>query len=363
MTTDPMTLVNIAGVMALLGVTYGVMLRNPQRPPLGALIVGLVFGAGSIAAMRQSIDLGNGSTLDASALIIGFAGAFLGPIGAITALCLAVVARIGAGLDGAYADTLVMTVAAMAGLVWAGLSTSRAKVGTPALLALAAVLACEPVLRGMLPVWAEATTFAGLPLALFNFCGTVVFGLFIQRERRNAGSENSQRLQAITDPLTGLLNRRGFKAAQCRSEREAGRQGVAVVAMDLDHFKRVNDQYGHEAGDDVLAAFAATLRATLRKGDVAARMGGEEFAVLLPRTSRVAAEALAERIREQVENLVVVTGGQRIVVTASIGVHWSDTPARSGGLTEMLRLADRALYAAKRNGRNRVELSAHLMAA
>jgi diguanylate cyclase (GGDEF)-like protein len=159
--------------------------------------------------------------------------------------------------------------------------------------------------------------------------------------------------RASTDSLTGLPNRRGLDDTLKRLVAHANRSHtpVSLVAIDLDHFKDVNDTAGHECGDEVLAAFGVMLRANLRGSDVAARAGGEEFVVVLPETDRSGAMHVAEQLRRATEALSVPRLGARI--TASFGV--ATLPDDALDTDALLRLADRALYAAKQRGRNRVE--------
>src|SRR3954449_8017948 len=158
--------------------------------------------------------------------------------------------------------------------------------------------------------------------------------------------------RASTDALTGLPNRRGLDDTLKRLVAHANRTHtpVSLVAIDLDHFKDVNDTAGHECGDEVLAAFGVMLRANLRGADVAARSGGEEFVVVLPETDRSGAMHVAEHIRRATTALAVPRLGARI--TASFGV--ATLPDDALDIDALLRLADRALYAAKQRGPNRV---------
>ena len=128
---------------------------------------------------------------------------------------------------------------------------------------------------------------------------------------------------------------------------------LALLLLDLDHFKQVNDQRGHAVGDQVLANVGAVLQSVLRTGDFAARNGGEEFAVLLPGTEIGAALEIAERVRAAIAEISLP--GSDVSVTASIGV--SGFPDHASTLDRLERLADAALYLAKRLGRNRVELA------
>jgi len=159
---------------------------------------------------------------------------------------------------------------------------------------------------------------------------------------------------ARTDPLTGLANRRHFMEML---EREADRcqrylRPVSIVLLDLDHFKAVNDTHGHAAGDDVLREAARVLRSVCRDVDLAARLGGEELALLLPETESAGARAAAERVREQFGAVQHRSpAGRSFTVTASLGVA---TAASSCDGEALLQTADDALYRAKSEGRDRV---------
>jgi diguanylate cyclase (GGDEF)-like protein len=165
-----------------------------------------------------------------------------------------------------------------------------------------------------------------------------------------------QQLQAAarTDAKTGLLNaaawQREADAEVTRTLRSTGQ--VAVLLVDVDHFKRVNDNHGHLVGDEVLKCLAAELRQQVRDYDVVGRFGGEEFTVLLPRTEAKEALRIAERLRQSASTLSILAGQARISVTISIGIAVLGSHGRD--LFELLAAADLALYLAKDKGRNRV---------
>lgn len=164
---------------------------------------------------------------------------------------------------------------------------------------------------------------------------------------------------ATHDGLTGCVNRSAMEAliehALQRGRREAS--PVALVLLDLDHFKDVNDHYGHRAGDQVLRAFAEAVRSRLRKSDVFGRVGGEEFALLLPDTDGDGAARLAEEVRRVVQDLRIAGGAaQPMRITLSGGIAVA-TAARPLAAEQLYALADESLYRAKRGGRNRVERS------
>lgn len=168
------------------------------------------------------------------------------------------------------------------------------------------------------------------------------------------------RIEAMHDALTGLVNR----AAICRSlDQEVARgsrsgKPVGVVLLDVDHFKSINDSYGHASGDLVLKAVSDCLKQGVRSYDFVARYGGEEFLLVLPECEWRGAKRVAERAREALEAVRLELPHSVLRVTASFGVS-STAQARSAEAAQLLSAADRALYRAKRRGRNRVEVCSH----
>jgi diguanylate cyclase (GGDEF)-like protein len=161
-------------------------------------------------------------------------------------------------------------------------------------------------------------------------------------------------LQARTDELTGMRNRRAFNEQGELAMAQARRYGdaLALISLDIDHFKGINDTWGHAAGDETLRVVAAVVEHTIRDSDVAARVGGEEFAILLPRASPEQAAAMAERLRVAMEQSKVSHDGREFRFTASFGV--ASRGAETDTLDRLLAQADQALYEAKAGGRNRV---------
>lgn len=162
---------------------------------------------------------------------------------------------------------------------------------------------------------------------------------------------------ARKDPLTGCFNRGYFdqrlRAELARAQRHA--RSTALVVLDLDHFKRINDKYGHTAGDAVLRAVGLALRDATRLEDVVARYGGEEFGVILPGATLLGAALLAQRVRIAIAQLAVPVAGKVLRVSASLGVAAIER-GHAGGARALVEAADEALYAAKRAGRNRVHI-------
>ena len=198
--------------------------------------------------------------------------------------------------------------------------------------------------------WAEDLSLA---VCIAGMTGIGALSLALHQWRLAA----RHRLEAITDSLTGLLNRRALFDEY--GTRPMGTT-TAVIVFDIDHFKSVNDRFGHAAGDRVLKVFAGELAAHCRTGDTAARLGGEEFALVLKEIMPGRAELAAERIRRAFESREIHIDDEVLTCTVSVGV----APGRSKPLDfeAMLSAADKALYTAKRAGRNRVELAGHLQA-
>ncbi|SHN74300.1 GGDEF domain-containing protein [Cryptosporangium aurantiacum] len=231
-------------------------------------------------------------------------------------------------------------------------------------------LTIVPLLVAALAAWAVVAAqiaAADIPFVPVVVAAVIVAGLLyrqllvtrdrtrLARELRDALAEQAR--LAVTDPLTGLHNRRFLQDALDREVARARRSGapLSLVVLDIDHFKRINDAYGHAAGDAALVQAAQRLGAVARAGDVIARHGGEEFAWLLPDTPEQGAAELAERLRAALAGAPVVlpeTGP--VEMSGSLGVA---TLRGTDDATALMRDADRALYRAKEHGRNRVVLA------
>lgn len=161
---------------------------------------------------------------------------------------------------------------------------------------------------------------------------------------------------AITDALTGLFNRRYMETHLATLVEQSANRGkpIAVMVLDIDYFKSINDNYGHDAGDDVLREFALRIRKSIRNIDLACRFGGEEFVIVMPETDMAVATMVAERLRRRIasEPFSVQQGNQNLDVTISIGLATLAEPGDNAAT--ILKRADQALYRAKRDGRNRV---------
>jgi diguanylate cyclase (GGDEF)-like protein len=217
-----------------------------------------------------------------------------------------------------------------------------------------------PILLGSLlqphdPKFASSVWVTGFSVELVLYAIGTVFVIFILVSER---AVIAHKTAASTDPLTGMFNRRGFAEASSRlidREARAGRP-VTTLIFDIDHFKSINDRFGHAAGDEVLKLFAIIVVNTLRLSDLSGRVGGEEFAALLPCSLEEGVIA-AERVRTAFANSGIVVETGPVDTTVSIGV--AGGPAGTE-LEVLLAAADTALYQAKRTGRNRVEAAEEL---
>lgn len=190
-------------------------------------------------------------------------------------------------------------------------------------------------------------------IVLPTLMGAPLFFFMSMRLRGLALSNFRLALVARTDSLTACLNRGAFTYRVTSILAQSGPTAGALLMIDADNFKTINDLFGHDAGDDALAIIARSIRAVLRPGDLVGRMGGEEFAVYLPDVGQPGAEVIAERIRRSVNLAVFAPNGEQRALSVSIGGAVFDRPAI---FSELFRIADQRLYGAKQTGRNRVAI-------
>jgi diguanylate cyclase (GGDEF)-like protein len=217
------------------------------------------------------------------------------------------------------------------------------------------LLGIRPVALGLASFTTWILSLGAIPM----LAATLILAIFAHVIVQWRNREEELRELCKIDYLTGVHNRRSFMELADLEFARARRyeKSLAVVIVDVDHFKRVNDHHGHGVGDEVLKLVAKILAAEVRRYDVAARYGGEEFAILLAETNEEQARVMAERCREQIEDTELVMKGSTVRVTASIGI----AAYPRDGLTrieQLIDLADQALYRAKESGRNRIAVAA-----
>lgn len=353
-----LALIQGISLLALMAIAFGMVERQDWPQSARSIIQGAIFGTGAIIGMMTPARIGDGVMVDARAIIIGFAAAFGGWPAALVAVMLGGGYRLWLGGMGAVPGAVGIVVAALLGLSWRYFMRPRGRIKARHLFVLGLVVSCY-LLTGIVLGYASMWTLISLIgpyMVTASVFASVLLGLFVDRELNQIAREQHWKAGALTDPLTALPNRRAFErgmAALRPADKEA-----ALLIIDLDHFKTVNDTHGHAAGDYVLQQVSMILRAHMRNRDLLSRLGGEELAALLPDTGAVEAQQLAERLRHAIETLEVHWEGQVIAITASIGVAVApgDLPAK-----DLFVQADAALYAAKRGGRNRVVCSGEML--
>jgi diguanylate cyclase (GGDEF)-like protein len=225
------------------------------------------------------------------------------------------------------------------------------------LLTYSAVLLARVPATLLSPNLPNGSLMQGVSFTLVTF-GTLLFTVvmaFLQLNMTKERTELKHKINSLVDPLSGVPNRRAFLDGSARlvSQLGADREPLAVLLFDLDHFKQINDRFGHATGDAVLQSFAGVAAGTLGADILFARIGGEEFASCIPVGDLDEAYAIADRVRRNFAAAATHFGDERLSPSVSVGVMLGTDPRAT--VTELLAIVDRALYRAKELGRNRVE--------
>lgn len=337
--------VNTVGAMAVCTILYGMMQRRIQSELLRRAGIGLALGCGAILIMAQPIVLSPGFQADSRGAFVGMAAAFGGPVAAVIAVALTVVARVVIGGNGVGAGAMVIAATAAGALVWwSKTGDTRQRTWTEWL---SIILVC------IAPSALALFTVAGnMWLTSFFLSGVIglivlIFGKMLETEQRRGQRERELTKEATTDCLTGLPNRRSLENYAQKLEQEKA-TGVLFMLVDVDHFKKINDEYGHTVGDVVLQGIGSAIRGTVRDTDFAARVGGEEFAIIVRTTSGDAGHLVAERFRKALR----VSYGSNQQTRISVGGFFFDREAFD--YAKAYQRADQALYGSKVKGRDRV---------
>ena len=346
------------GVMAVCALGFGILQQRMQDTLARGIVLGIIFGCGAVLSMLSPIVYATGLIMDARSILVGFAALFGGLPAAIVASAFAIICRAWIGGIGTPIGILGILVVAVMGLLWRGRRRDERAGAVPiaSFAAFGLLSSFHLLLMLALPIPDPFGYFlrAWVIMTPVFIAGSVVMGMMMQREYNLVLREQALEREALTDPLTGLANRRALDGLLERAVVPARgeTEGPSLLMVDVDHFKQVNDTFGHKEGDLALQQISAVLCATVRDGDIVSRYGGEEFCLLLPGTSQAAAMAVAEEIRQALARDSISLGGQWLHLTVSVGV--ASAPVSGGSATELFAAADRALYRAKRLGRNRV---------
>lgn len=350
-------LVYTCGLMAACTMVYGYAQAHIPQQILRRCTVGLSFGLAGILAMLQPLEIEPGVFADARGAFVGMATAFGGPVAAVIAVALTVAARVAIGGSGAVLGATVIVITAGCAGLWLHAFKNHQNRDRRAWIMLA--LSCAAPTFVALHSLPEAHTPIGIFLAALTTVAVFSFGKLLHAEQRRGRRERQLARAASTDVLTGLPNRRAFQEYTRRLE-ESGAEDVMLLLLDVDHFKSINDELGHEAGDVVLQGIAHAIQSTIRKTDFAARIGGEEFAVIVHTPNGASAHQVAERFREAVQ-VPYGSAADGRVSTVSVGAFCFN--GKPFSFLSGYKHADEALYCSKRAGRNRVTVSPRLQVA
>lgn len=350
----------VFGLVALISAGFGWALHATNRGISREVALGLLFSFGGLATMTDPITVSPGVFFDGRSVVVALAYPFAGWIGAGIVYIVLAAYRIwigGAGMMSGLEGMAITTVASV--VVWE--LTRKHLEGN--ILRYVLLALCSTCL-GLLSVTALPHAIAlkvlyaiAFPSIVGNLLGILVLSQFLQREKQHLGLLRTLEYDATIDPLTKLVNRRAFDQIANGVERRAlaGEEAFSLILIDVDHFKRVNDTLGHQAGDEILKRIAETVGNVMRQIDIVARYGGEEIAVLMPNTSVAIAAGMAERARARVEREFQNSGHMRVTISAGVASYADHLR----GLADVMSQADAALYRAKNDGRNRVRTDRH----
>ncbi|MCW5696074.1 MAG: diguanylate cyclase [Bauldia sp.] len=326
-------------------------------PLLRQVAVGLLFGLATIFSTLEPGQFTAAIIVDVRGVPLILAAPLGGPVALVVAAIVAAAYAALAGDPNLWSTVAAIVAVSAVSLVWYLHYPRQAADLRWRDLMLLGALSGVWFLAIIATPWTAAAA-AVMPqvatLAVLAALGVILMGAMLVRERRRLRAEARIRALALTDALTGLPNRRAFQDELTRAIGLARRTDttLALLTIDLDHFKEINDRYGHAAGDETLTAFGRRLIASLRQGDFAARVGGEEFAVLMQTGGAAGAQAYAERLLAMVRAAPIRAARQAPPLTISIGI--ASGPGAEIDEDWLVAEADRALYAAKEGGRDQL---------
>lgn len=345
------SMLNLAGLMALIAVAFHGAFRLAPRSLVQQIVFGMILGAGAILVSLQPIMNVNGIQNDTRNLFVGIAAAIFGPLAGIITFLIAATTRYYEAAPSANVCVFSLFVAGCAGLVWRHYTRNIERKREIHFILLGLTISLSYVSTFLLPRehWQGIFMTAVPVLILTNIIGAMVLGGLLEGHHRQ--KEREQRLldQASFDPLTGALNRRAFEKKYEAAILSKASSGMALIIVDLDHFKKINDTYGHSVGDRVLNGVSNILQNSIHDGDLAARFGGDEFILFLPDIRAGDVNTVIARIQDSVSKLGREEFSFDLNLSVSIGVCWSQRPQK---LESAFEDADQSLYQAKADGKN-----------
>ena len=358
--TDILTLVSLLlkpiGLAFTLIYLYSLLSGSVFNGRVLDAVMGSLMGFAAIMSMIDPMTIGDGFRVDTRMVFVGIAAGMFGWVAAIVAGAVTVIGRVALGGAGMTIGVVAIFWTVAAALVWRHAIRHRISRVVPSHMALGVLVASHVLLGLMLPPGVRGVYFMmAVPFSVpIHVLATMFLGWLLSRERLLLDEAASLRAAAETDPLTDALNRRSTQdIVESMNRGPVEPNGRGLILFDIDRFKQINDTYGHPVGDAVLLAFSGRIRSCLRGGDLFVRLGGDEFAVVLPDTHQRVAREVAERCRTVIAQTPFKVDELTLSLSTSIGLTWSPLPP---SFDEHVAATDVALYAAKRGGRNRVEL-------
>lgn len=348
------TFINPVTMIMALVLIVSILHRKERAPLQHTLFIGSVFSGALFLSMSDPIDLGSAGIHDMRGLLIGTATALLNPIVGLMTLATGLVLRWHIGGPGMIPGFVAMFGAYGGGLLWRLFVADRSFAAWKKSILMGALITLHLVGIFFFPVgmWGGLLMTLSPYYLLANVLGSLLINFLMGGELSFLSEAESLKMEANTDHLTGLLNRRGLDLIVPDLKEPKGvNKGRALLFFDIDKFKDTNDTFGHSIGDSVLKQVTDCVSEKLRKHDVFARVGGDEFAIILPEVDVIEAKMIADRCRMVVDEHSFMFDGQTVPITISLGAVWLHDPST---LEVMMNAADEALYQAKSNGRNAV---------
>lgn len=338
---------NALTTLAALLLTLSLTNRLQISTLLRNTALGIAFGLCATITMLQPMQIDVGVQIDGRNLFIGFAGAISGVIGATIALLISIITRVSIGGMGVFPALTGMAICAILGTLWSKID--QRNIGqTSRRWLLFGFLLCLSIPTLMLlpaPQGWNTLVQGGPYQVVIYICGAVLIGFFYDTENSFKNRQENLQECAEIDPLTKALNRRGFKHRYTTQVNSRERKCGVMIALDINNFKSINDQYGHNIGDEVLIALTKKLQSSVRSNDFVGRLGGDEFVLCAFGVAEQQLDVFIEKL-EYVSHFEFSANEQCFEVTASVGGTHFDASRMS--LSKILDVADANLMAKKK---------------
>ena len=325
-------------------------------------LLGAMFSFTILMSMSDPIDLGANGFFDMWGLLIGTAVALMGPVVGLMAAATGLACRFSIGGPGLESGIALIVGAYAGGVLWRLTIKDLDMIKWQKSVILGVFISVQSVGIFFAPTHMQISILTGLVpfIVISSIIGALIINHLISGELSFLSEAETSKIEATTDHLTGLVNRRGLDTIFPNlSGASSGNKGRGMLYFDIDRFKLANDSHGHAFGDEVLKQVAERVAGNLRQNDIFARVGGDEFVVVLPKVDKKEAQHIADRCRSIVAEDLFEIDGKSIPVTISLGAIWVHSPT---DIDQMLDAADRALYQAKSSGRNAVIFLSNLNA-